>query len=94
MTNDGNGVKIQHHDDAVRITFVLTGGTLCSLTFCEHCASEIRDKLPDIWRKCVSANASEAKEEHSDFLIAMARQIPLGELYRETWREVRGEAIG
>ena len=87
-------------EDAVRITYVLATGTLASITFCGKCAAVAID-IKSAWRKCLALAAQEIRDEpvedarerqRSDF-AALTRNIPLGELYRERWKDLQDGRI-
>ena len=94
-------------NDAVRITYVLATGTLASITFCGKCAASALD-IKGVWRKCLALAAEEIRDARvgedlnvpwlhyqqqlRDF-TALTRNIPLGELYRERWKDLQDGRI-
>ena len=82
--------------EAVRITYVLASGALASITFCGKCAANALD-IKSAWRKCLAlaaeeirdARADSAKERQLHDLTTLTRNIPLGELYREKWKDLQ-----
>ena len=90
------------HDGAMRLDFVLSGGSTTTLTFCEDCAGEAESRLPEIWRKCLAGLAFEVEhyvaighppmeDVHRRNVDAsnmkLAGEIPLGVTSRQKWRD-------
>lgn len=87
-------------DKAVRITYVLADGTNAGITFCGACSDGVDVK--SAWRKCLALAAEELRHEtlttqqreiYTRFLAGTARNIPLGELYREKWKDLQDGRI-
>lgn len=90
--------------DAMRLTFALTDGSSVDLTFCEGCSEKANDNLPEIWQRCLAAQAYEidnienitkAKRTATELYqvralnMKLAHIIPLGVLYSRRWTEIR-----
>lgn len=77
-------------DDAVRVTFVMSDGTQCSMSLCGKCSTSYDMNL--MWKKNLTAIAEEVDEsgndKHRETLGKMANEFPLGELYRQKWKDM------
>ena len=90
------------HDDAMKLTFILSGGSTIDLTFCEACGKSAESQLPAIWQKSLAANASDIDNDiaigiapstatyrfnRQAFHVRLANEIPLGVMSRRYWKE-------
>ena len=50
-------------DSAQQIEFILSDGSLCDITFCNHCAKELKPAYyHHVWRRCIDSWEEEIDE--------------------------------
>lgn len=73
-------------ENAVRIAFVLTNGRRIEMSFCAQCGDD--HDLKAVWKKNCAAWSGEVSDTNRDTIAQLVQEMPMGELYRERWKDL------
>jgi hypothetical protein len=81
-------------ENAHRATFLLLGGSLMDLTFCESCLPHADDNLDQLWANVIESWLAEGAIPANDLDAALHDNFILGKLYSVPWKALADDIIG